>query len=146
MRIDGYWSRSDNDGFTRPVMEAEVLDGDGSWKKFELLVDTGADRTVLCAAVLDLLNLPQKGPGDQLGGVGGDAECVIVETAIRMTSDAGEKVILRSDYAAFPHVETLDTSVLGRDILNLFALIVDYGADEICLLADPHNYIVSPGQ
>lgn len=143
MRINGQWLPSVDDEVVRPIVEAEVLAGDGTWKKFELLLDTGADRSALCSAVLERLDLPHLEPGDRLGGVGGDADYVVVETSIRLTSDAGDKIILRSEYAAFTEAETLDTSVLGREILNLFALIVDYRKDELCLLAKPHTYHIA---
>lgn len=146
MRINGQWLPSVDDGVVRPIVEAEVLAGDGTWKKLELLLDTGADRTAICSAVLERLDLPHKKPVDRLGGVGGDADYIIVETAIRLTCDSGDKVILRSDYAAFTEAETLDTSVLGREILNLFALIVDYRKDELCLLAEPHMYVISSSE
>ena len=39
-------------------------------------------------------------------------------------------------FAAFTQTESLDMRVLGRDILNLFALIVDRPRDVVCLLGD----------
>jgi hypothetical protein len=33
-------------------------------------------------------------------------------------------------------------SVLGRDILNLFAVIVDRPSDRICLVGGNHRYVI----
>lgn len=33
-------------------------------------------------------------------------------------------------------------SVLGRDVTNLFALIVDRPGDLVCLLAKQHSYVI----
>jgi hypothetical protein len=35
-------------------------------------------------------------------------------------------------------------SVLGRDISNLFALIVDRPRDLVCLLGSGHHYSITP--
>ena len=37
----------------------------------------------------------------------------------------------------------LDMSVLGRDILGLFALIVDQLGDTVCLIRQNHRYRIS---
>ena len=57
MRIDGEWFVGD-DGLARPVIRGEVLSASGAWIGAPFLIDTGADRTVLNAAVLRLLGLP----------------------------------------------------------------------------------------
>jgi hypothetical protein len=40
----------------------------------------------------------------------------------------------------------LDMSVLGRDVLNLFAVIVDRGADRVMLLHGAHSYAIEQRQ
>ena len=52
MRFNGEWLQCD-DGIIRPVIRAEILTGDGGWRVFELLIDTGADRTVISANVTE---------------------------------------------------------------------------------------------
>jgi len=54
MRINGEWYLCD-DGVARPVIRGEVLNVNGFWEPVLFLVDTGADRTVLSAAILDVL-------------------------------------------------------------------------------------------
>jgi predicted aspartyl protease len=141
MRIDGSWHLCD-DGMVRPVIRVEVLAGDGSWSKARFLVDTGADCTVFSADILDGLRLQPVESPDRLSGIGGMADSVVVETAVRFTHDEDGKAIFRGRFAAFIHPESLDMSVLGRDILNLFALIVDRQADTVCLLGQKHFYTI----
>jgi hypothetical protein len=57
MLIVGEWLLGD-DGTTRPVVRAEVLGLDGRSVSEGFLVDSGADRTVLSAAVLERLHIP----------------------------------------------------------------------------------------
>lgn len=141
MQILGEWYLCD-DGVERPVIRREALAGDGAWAHVEFLVDSGADRSVLDAATWTVLGLPPAGDLEQLGGLGGVTEAVVVDTQIRLTEAGGGKVTFRGRYAAVTEPETLDMSVLGRDILGLFALIVDRPGDLICLLAPRHFYCV----
>jgi predicted aspartyl protease len=141
MRIDGRWLLCD-DGFVRPIIRGEVLANDGSWHAVEFLVDTGADRTVLSALILERLGLQSSVTQDRLGGVGGIADAVIVETQIRFSRETGSKVSFRGQYAAVTELNTLDMSVLGRDIISLFALIVDQPGTVLCLLGQQHQYTI----
>ena len=142
MRINGFWSVCD-DGVVRPVIRGEIQAADGSWVVAEFLVDTAADRTVTCAAVLAKLGLsPLAAP--QLGGVGGSTATVQIDTSLRMKEISGAKVVFRGRFAAFTDLVALDMSVLGRDISNLFAVIADRPGDTVCLLSAPHVYTISP--
>jgi hypothetical protein len=141
MRINGLWHLCD-DGVLRPIIRGEILAGDGSWVKALFLVDIGADRTVFSADVLKALNLETVAGPDHLSGVGGAADSVVVDTRIRVTHDEADKAVFIGQFAAFVAVEALDMSVLGRDILNLFASIVDRQGDVVCLLAQPHYYTI----
>ena len=114
----------------------------GVWRDIKFLLDTGADRTVISASVLEALNLQGVQPKDRIGGVGGLAESVDVTTQIRLVRDDGQWVTLRGTYAACLEHEILDISVLGRDILNLFAVIVDRAADRVMLLHGADRYSI----
>lgn len=139
MQILGEWYLCD-DGVERPVIRGEVLAADGSWAHVEFLVDSGADRSVLDAATLGVLALPPLAAQEQLGGLGGVTDAVLVDTQIRLTEATGGKVTFHGQYAAVTEPEALDMSVLGRDILSLFALVVDRPGDLVCLLAPRHYY------
>ncbi len=141
MRIHGSWLPCD-DGIVRPVIRGEVLADDGSWQSVEFLVDTGADRTVLSALTLEGLHLQPGVTQDRLGGVGGIADSVVVETRIRFSRETGNKVSFRGQYAAVTEVNALDISVLGRDLTGLFAVIVDQPGNVVCLLGQQHRYTI----
>jgi predicted aspartyl protease len=139
MRFNGEWLQCD-DRIVRPVVRAEILTGVGSWRAVELLVDTGADRTVLSANVLESLNLDTTEPLDGIGGVGGLVDSVLVKTQIRFTRDDDSKAVFRGEYAACTEHEVLDMSVLGRDILEMFAVITDRPTEVIAILGGRHHY------
>jgi predicted aspartyl protease len=141
MRINGKWSLCD-DGIIRPVIRGEILTSNGSWVTTEFLVDTGADRTVISALILEALRLQPIAIPGRIGGVGGLVDSVNVETQIRFTQEAESKVVFRGQYAAVTEVEALDMSVLGRDITSLFAVIVDRPSDVVCLLGQRHRYTI----
>jgi hypothetical protein len=142
MLIPGVWHQCD-DGMVRPVIQGELLALNGLWVKALFLLDTGADRTVLSADVLAALQLQPVGSPVRLGGVGGMTDSVVVETHIRLTHDQPGKVSFRGQFAAFDKVEALDMSVLGRDILNLFAVIIDKPGESLCLLGQQHYYTIA---
>ena len=141
MRIDGQWLVCD-DGVMRPVISGEILAGNGSWEKSEFLVDTGADRTVFSAATLAKVGLQPLAIQERMSGVGGMTDAVIVETQIQLTREDAGKVVFRGQYAAVTELEALDISVLGRDIIGLFAAIVDRLHDVVCLLGQRHRYTI----
>jgi hypothetical protein len=39
-------------------------------------------------------------------------------------------------------MDALDISVLGRDVMNLFAVIVDRAVNVVALIRPPHRYTV----
>jgi hypothetical protein len=141
MRIDGRWLVCD-DGVRRPVISGEIRAADGSWEKSEFLVDTGADRTVFSAATLARLALPPLAMPEGLSGVGGMTAAVSVATWMRLTREDAGKGMFRAQYAAVTELEALDISVLGRDITGLFAVIVDWPRDVVCLVGQRHRYTI----
>jgi len=141
MRVDGEWLDCD-DGESRPIVRADVLGGDGVWRAAEFLVDTGADRTVLSGNALAAAQLEPIDSDRHVGGIGGAVESVIVRTTLRLTRDDGVNVALRGEYAAFVQFEELEMSILGRDILNMFSLIIDRQKNLVTFLRDKHFYVV----
>lgn len=143
MRINGEWFECD-DGFIRPVVRGEILNAHEDWEPAPFLVDTGADCTVFSAALLDVLGFDTTASDQRLGGVGGVVHSVKVTTQIRLPRDDGGPSLFRGTYAAFTQLEALDMSVLGRDILQLFVVIVDRPDDVVALIRKPHRYAIEP--
>jgi predicted aspartyl protease len=143
MRIDGEWLQCE-DAVVRPVLRAEIRVADGPWRAIELLVDTGADRTVFSANVLAALNVPQTLVPDSIHGIGGQVESVSLPATIRFFAADGKLAAFHSEFAACLQPEALDMSVLGRDLLELFALIIDRSEGCVALLEPPHVYTITP--
>jgi hypothetical protein len=139
MRFNGEWLQCD-DGIVRPVVRAEIMAAHSAWRPFDLLVDTGADRTVLSANVLNSLNLVTSQSLDRLGGIGGLVDTVTVTTRIRLTRDDEARAHFAGEFAACTKLEMLDMSVLGRDVLNMFAVIIDRRADLVTMIGGQHRY------
>ena len=140
MLIKGDWLLCD-DEIVRPVLRAEILARDQTWKAAEFLLDTGADRTVLSANVLAMLGpLPANNDIERISGVGGIIETPVIKTALRLTRENNDKILFRGAYAACTDPDMLDMSVVGRDILDLFTVIIDRSNDFVGLLRDRHSY------
>ena len=139
MVLDGTWHLFD-DGFVRPVLRCEILAANGTWVQVPFLLDTGADRTVFSADAAQPLGLTPVASSDRLGGVGGTADSVVFQTKIGMRREDGSPVHFNGQFAAFTDPMSLDISVLGRDITNLFAVIVDRPQDMVCLIGGEHRY------
>jgi len=139
MQISGEWLLCDDD-VRRPVIRGEVLATGGAWVPAEFLVDTGADRTVFSAGLLALLGGSPAVAGERLSGLGGVAEFAAIDTHIRLISESRTPVSFRAQYAAATQAESLDISVLGRDITGLFAAIVDRPGNVVTLLGQRHRY------
>ncbi|HEX4592449.1 MAG TPA: retropepsin-like aspartic protease [Gemmataceae bacterium] len=146
MVIPGEWLDCD-DGVVRPVLLGFVGHADGSWSRVRFLLDTGADRTVFTADVLDRSGLSPVGSRDQLDGLGGTSPSVQVATSIVLLTIDGTPVVFRGQYAALTTVGALDMSVIGRDLLNEFVVIVDRPAGRVLLVGQNHSYQIvdSPG-
>jgi len=139
MRLNGERLECDN-GVVRPVLRAEIQAADGAWRAVELLVDCAADRTVLCAHVVEALKLTGSPPIETVVGVGGPVDSIIVNTVIRVIRDDGKLVLFRGAFAACRERTALDMSVLGRDILDMFALVLDRRASVVAILGGQHTY------
>jgi predicted aspartyl protease len=133
-----------DDGVVRPVFRGRMTAADGSSVQVDFLADTGADCTVLSAEVLTNLGLPSVPAPQHLSGAGGVAATVLVDTAIHLSRAGGGDAVFRGRFSAFTVPAALDMSVLGRDIMNLFALIVDRPRDLVCLLGAGHQYSITP--
>jgi len=87
-----------------------------------------------------MLKLATTCTGGQLLGAGGHTPAVVVDTEIHLPREQARTVLFRGQFAAVTEAAALDMSVVGRDILNLFAVILDRPGDVVCLLGQNHRY------
>jgi hypothetical protein len=144
MQITGEWLVCD-DAVTRPVVRARVVGTDGKPADDSFLVDSGADRTVFSAGLLKRLQLSTTPPptGLTLVGIGGASAFVSVTAALAFRRDDGGLARVRGEFAAVTDPMATDLSVLGRDVLDNFDVILSRRRDEIVLLASSHQYHVA---
>lgn len=143
MRFDGRWKEC-NDGTVRPLLAAGILTERGEWRRFWMLVDTGADRSVLSADVWSALGNTAQEATVQLGGIGGIVDATRLHTTLRLQRNDGQFVTFRIELAVCLDERVLDMSVLGRDIIDMFALVADRESDVLTLLGGNHSYSIQP--
>jgi Retroviral aspartyl protease len=141
MRIDGEWLEF-NDGVTRPVVRGTVAVPGGEPWDVTFLVDTGADRTVLTSDFYSLLVQDGAGTFTSLAGVGGTLPGLIVEAQIGFVATSRLPITIRGPVTVFSQPDSIDIPILGRDILNVFAVIVDRSRDGVTLLTPKHDYTI----
>ena len=141
MHIAGIWHKCD-DGVIRPVLVARVRTCDTSVVDETFLIDSGADRTAFSAGLLSRIGATAMAePSDSsLAGVGGFQPFVEVQAVLELDIVAGGTATMKGNYAAFSDPGATDLSVLGRDVLNHFDVVMSRRRDEIALLAGNHRY------
>jgi hypothetical protein len=142
MRIEGEWLVC-GDGAVCPVIYANVIGDIGRLIGERFLIDTGADRSVLSAATLGRLRLPVRPAASDMSlvGIGGAPEFVLLTTVVEFTHETGVARV-GGELAAFTDPRVADMSVLGRDVLDVFDVILSRRRNEVLLLAPRHRYLV----
>jgi Aspartyl protease len=140
MLVRGEWQLRD-DGVMRPIVRARVGGYDNPVPE-NFLIDSGADRTVLSMVLVTRLQLPARSvpPGSTLSGIGGTSAFVLVTTVVEFLRDDGGLVRVRGEFAGFIDPTATDLSILGRDVLDHFDLVLSRRRREIFLLAPRHQY------
>jgi len=77
---------------------------------------------------------------EPISGLGGVVDSVILETKIQLIRETSVPVSFRGRFAAATDLTALDISVLGRDITDNFAVIVDRPQNAVLLLGQRHGY------
>jgi len=77
-----------------------------------------------------------------LQGISGACGFVVVKTLIELTRDDAVPIHMRGEFAAFTDPTATDLSILGRDVLNHFDVILSRRRNEVLLLAPKHEYRV----
>lgn len=146
MLIAGEWQLG-LDGKIRPILPIQVIGAGGKPFDEAFLIDTGADCTAFTAGLLDRLNLPihDPPPDHSLAGIGGGSPFVLVKTRLEFLLDDGGTGRFHGEFAAFTDPASADLSILGRDVLSHFDVILSRRRHEVLLLGALHRYTVSSG-
>jgi hypothetical protein len=143
VKIDGYWQPAiDNPQMLRPVVEAKVItpsDVHTTW----FMIDTGADRTVLGSIFADALKAYQKGDDQMLVSAGGIIQSYTADLQIVLPDIEGRGIRFNLQGIVLTDPYQANTHLLGRDILNYFAVICDHEANLVTLLRAPHRYQIN---
>ena len=142
MRIDGLWQRdSDQPEIMRPIIPAKLLVHDQELP-LTLLVDTGADQTVLGAAFAGLLSDAQQESTDALLSAGGQVACFLATVRLELRDANNRPVRFSTTCAVLTDPVQRNEHLLGRDILDYFVLICDRENNSVTLLRPPHSYSI----
>ncbi len=96
MRIEGRWLAG-ADGVERPVFDGIIVTQDGRHLALSLLVDTGADLTVLAPAVAEQLadNIQPTPTETVVGGVGGTQQVYELAVDLLLPTTGGQRARVR---------------------------------------------------
>lgn len=141
MRINGKW-RLDENGVLTPVIVCELLTGRGKWVEAIFLVDSGAERTVLSTDDLNELDAPAQLAPHTLMGISGSIQVLTVKTRLKFALDRGSPVHINGPFDGIPEGREGELSILGRDVLGNFAVILDRPGGVIALLHGRHRYAI----
>lgn len=141
MQIVGEWLLCD-DGASGPAILVQVAGDSGRTFSEHFLVDTMANNSVFSAFLLNRLNLAtQPAPsGLSLQGISGASPFVVVATRLDLPRADGGPATIRGTFAAFTDPAATDLSILGRDVLDQFDVIVSRRRNQVLLLAGNHQY------
>jgi hypothetical protein len=121
----------------------EVEGAGGQFHSDYFLVDSGGERTVLSFALCQSLGLPGvPAPGARIIGISGVAPVVLVTSQLRFTAVDGQTVPVNGPFAAFVDPLASPHSILGRDLLDSFDLILSRRRNDVLLLSGVHSYQV----
>jgi len=106
-------------------------------------VDSGAAQTVLGSDFAPLLQ-PQQLPstGTVLLSAAGEVNSFFASLRLAFVDDARRRVIFSLNCAVLTDARQANTHLLGRDVLDYFAVICDKDADRVTLLRPPHTYTI----
>ena len=144
MLVVGEWYKQD--GVVQPTLDLFVVAFDGARVPQRFLLDSGADRTIFSAALVRDLEWPMSElrPSPwSVEGTTGTSPAVLLTTVLVLPRLDGPLLRLRSEFIALTDPQTTNVSLLGRDILDQFDVILSREKNEILLLRPMHQYTVT---
>lgn len=132
-----------NWGAYRPFITAWVYSFSEKWVKFSFLVDSGADETFLHHRSIDILNIDTShlNVRTDVGGIGGSGVPYFRwETRLKILSTEGIGRLFSGEVNVFLDPHASRVPILGRDVLDNFAVIFDRMKSQVTLLEHPDSY------
>ncbi|HZZ81478.1 MAG TPA: hypothetical protein VFE62_23450 [Gemmataceae bacterium] len=110
------------------------------------LIDSGADASAFSADLLVKLGgaTAQATSGVSIVGIGGGQAYVRVLATLRLPRMDGGTATVQASFPAFTDAGAIEFSILGRDVLDLFDVILSRKRNEVVLLAPPSRYEIQP--
>jgi hypothetical protein len=138
MRIEGRWLLG-SDGVERPVLDGRLAMPGGSQLALSLLIDTGADSTVLAPDVAQrLAGVAQPTPTSATAvGIGGAIPMHELAADLLLPASSGQRARIHGPLPILLALGSLELSVVGRDVLDQFTLIYARPQGVILLLTPP---------
>ncbi|MBX0330186.1 aspartyl protease family protein [Oscillochloris sp. ZM17-4] len=145
MRIEGRWLAG-TDGVERPVFDGVIATPGGVQLAVSMLIDTGADLTVLAPAVAEqLADSIQPTPTETVvGGVGGTQQVYELAVDLLLPTTTGQRARIRGPLPVILEPGSLELSVIGRNLLDQFTLIYSQPQNTLLLLTPPDNFTLIP--
>lgn len=141
MLIVGEW-RPDENGVLTPVLDCFLLAGNGKWHAVSFLIDSGAERTVLSPEILRDLDAPAQMSLNSLVGIGTASQVLTVSSRLKLQAADKTDVIVNGPYFGLAEGREGELSILGRDVLSNFAVILDRPGHAITMLHGRHHYSI----
>ena len=142
MRIDGRWLPDETQAWCPTVSGLVVVSEHEYPARF--LVDTGAAQTVLGSAFVSVLQshlIPSAGV--HLTSAAGEVKSLYAAIRLRLIDITDRRINFNLNCAVLTDPAQANTHLLGRDILDYFALICDREAGLVALLRSPHTYTLT---
>ena len=142
MRINGEWQyEPDDPTLVRPTIPADIAVAEER-HQIVFLVDTGADLTVIGSAYAQILYLYRQDTEESFMSASGNLAGFIATVRIVFEDSVGREVGFKLPCLVLTDTLQANCHLLGRDILDHFALICDREAGFVTLLRTPHHYTI----
>lgn len=141
MRIEGRWLAG-ADGVERPVVAGYLSAPDGRQVALNLLIDTGADSTILAPEAAQMLaDSVQPVPlNATAAGVGGTLPMYELAVDLLLPTTSGQRARIHGPLPILLAPGSLELSVIGRNLLDQFTLIYSRPKGVLLLLTPPDKY------
>jgi len=144
MVTGGEWVR-DDDNVVRPYLWAHTIQPDGQAVREGFLVDSGADCSqfsyrFVARLGIDLTSVQTR---HAVVGVGGQSQVILIDKRLVFETTDGGTITVNGPFFGSTEPDELDVSILGRDVLGNFDVIISRRRNEVLLLVGNHAYAIT---